>query len=419
MRSPSPGPVRIGIIGVGAMGRELLYQSRLNPGVETVAVCDRDLSRCTGALAWMKLPHRVVDSPRGVEEAVARGEVAVCEDGRLLAECPLLEAVVESSSSVASAIGPAHSALRHGKHLILMNSELDLTFGPLLAREARAHGVVCTSADGDQHGVLARVLRDLARWGFAPVMAGNIKGFLDRRADPTSIAPEADKRRLDHRMCAAFTDGSKLNIEMALVANAFGMRTPAPGMTGPRAARVEEVLTLFDFDRLWGGGAPLVDYILGAEPGGGVFAVGHCDDPYQRGMMAYYKMGDGPFYLFTRPYHLCHIEAMETVLDAAAGRALLTPDHGFSTNVFAYAKRDLKAGERLDGVGGYTCYGLIENTADDAADPGIPLCLAEDVVLTRPVPRDGKIPLADIRRDPAREEFRLFAEAVAAGAVPA
>ena len=127
-------------------------------------------------------------------------------------------------------------------------------------------------------------------------------------------------------MCTAYTDGTKLCIEMALLANALGLATPVPGMHGPRAAHVREVFDLLDVDGLWRRHGPFVDYVLGAQPDGGVFAIGRCEHPYQRDMMAYYKMGKGPLYLFYRPYHLCHVEAMKCVAEAALdGRSLLEP----------------------------------------------------------------------------------------------
>ena len=132
-----------------------------------------------------------------------------------------------------------------------MNAEIDLLFGPYFAELAEANGVVCTSIDGDQYGVLKHLIDDFELWGFQPVMAGNIKGFLDRYANPTKIIAEADKRRLDYKMCTSYTDGTKLNIEMAIIANAFGMRTIKPGMTGPCADRVTEVFDLFDFEKNW------------------------------------------------------------------------------------------------------------------------------------------------------------------------
>jgi len=121
-----------------------------------------------------------------------------------------------------------------------------------------------------------------------------------------SPTAEARVRRLNPIQCCAYTDGTKLGVEMCLVANATGLVPWLPGMEGPAANDVREVFDLFDFTKY--GDQGVVDYILGAQPGGGVFVVGHCDDPIQARYLNYYKMGDGPFYLFYRPYHLCHLE---------------------------------------------------------------------------------------------------------------
>lgn len=404
--------IRIGIIGIGSMGKGLLYQSHITPGVRCVAVCDTAVERCTAALECFKTPYAVVNSRAAMEETIRRGKVAVCESGRWVAECADIDAVIEASSSIIPAAGFALASLEHGKHLILMNSEIDLLFGPLLAETARKQKVVCTSCDGDQYGVLKHLIDDLALWGLDLVMAGNIKGFLDRSANPTSIIPEADIRNLDYHMCTSYTDGTKLNIEMAIIANACGLVTKKIGMHGPRTGHVRDVFNCFDFDALWAERRPFVDYILGAEPGGGVFVVGHCDNPYQQGMLSYYKMGPGPFYLFYRPYHLCHIEAMGTVIDAVRRKkALLTPDYGLQTNVYAYAKKDLRAGEVLDGIGGYCCYGMIENTTQHQAAPGLPIGLAHEVTLKRSLAKDARILRDDVTCDPARLDFQLFDQA--------
>jgi predicted homoserine dehydrogenase-like protein len=272
--------------------------------------------------------------------------------------------------------------------------------------------VVYTSIDGDQHTVIKRLTNDLELWGFDLVMAGNIKGFLDRYSNPTKIIPEADKRNLDYQMATAYTDGTKLCIEMALVANNLGLATMVPGMQGPRVGQVHDVFDCFDLPAIRDGGQPMVDYILGAEPGGGVFAIGYCDDAYQQDMLAYYKMGPGPFYVFYRPYHLCHVEAVECITEAVLeGKSLLQPSAGFQTNVYTYAKRDLEQGESLDGVGGYTCYGLIENCVDNIESPGLPICLADGIALKRAIRRDEKILLADVNYDSSAMEFELFARA--------
>lgn len=404
----------IGIVGMGSMGKGLLYQSHITPGVNCLAVSDLDIQRCTDTLEWLGLPFRVVSDSDGLQKAVAQGLVAVCEDGRWIAEAEEIEVLIEASSSIGTAGERAMTALDHHKHVVLMNSEIDLIFGPVLSETAAGKGVVCTSCDGDQYGVLKHLIDDILLWGFELVMAGNIKGFLDRRANPTTIIPEADKRNLDYRMCASYTDGTKLNIEMAIIANACGLGTRTPGMFGPAMDNVREVFDHFDFDRFWNDRTPFVDYILGAEPGGGVFVIGRCDNAYQKSMLSYYKMGSGPYYLFYRPYHLCHIEAMSTVFRAVSRDCFLRPCHGFRTNVFAYAKTDLQANQVLDGIGGYTCYGKIENCSDEDTDPAIPICLADNVVLKHPVARDQRIGLEDVLYDTERYDFQLYRKAIEA-----
>jgi len=416
IRGGSENNIKLGIIGIGAMGKGLLYQASITAGIDTVAVCDIELSRCTDALHWLGLDYRLVSNAAEMAAAIEAGQVAVCADGELLAACSGLDAVIEASGVIIPAARFAIKALEAKNHLILMNSEIDLIFGPYLKHLAELNRVVCTSCDGDQYGAMKHIIDDLRSWGFELVMAGNIKGFLDRYANPTMIVEEADKRNLDYRACTSYTDGTKLNIEMALIANCIGMQTIRPGMLGPETSHVNEVLQVFDFKHLWQPGRPWVDYILGAEPGGGVFVVGYCDNEYQRDMLKYYKMGDGPYYLFYRHFHICHIEAMATVFDAVRkGTGLMLAECGFRTNVYSYAKKDLETGTILDGIGGYSCYGMIENLADNDADPGIPICLAENVVLRRAVKKDEKIRLADVIFDEERLDFKLYKLAVQIG----
>jgi predicted homoserine dehydrogenase-like protein len=217
-------------------------------------------------------------------------------------------------------------------------------------------------------------------------------------------------------MCTAYTDGTKLGVEMALLANALDLKTPVPGMHGPQADHVEEVHDLFDLDTLWKKHGPVVDYILGAEPDGGVFAVGYCEDPYQQRMMEYYKRGDGPFYIFYRPYHLCHVEAMDAIATAVLDdSSLLQPEYGHVADVYAYAKTDLEPGDELDGIGGYACYGLIEDCADQDDPAGVPMTLADDAHVTTTIKKDEKIPASQIEIDESRADVRLYNQSLATG----
>lgn len=408
-------PISVAIVGMGAMGKGLYYQCQSTPGMCCVAVADLDVQKARSFVESMGGSPKVVESVEAAEAAITAGLVAVCRDGDVLARMDGPQALVESTSAIAEAGRFAVTALEHGKHLILMNAEIDLIFGPYLMQLAHRQGLVYASCDGDQHGVIKRLIDEMQLWGFDPVMAGNIKGFLDRYSNPVKIIPEADMRRLDYRMCCAYTDGTKLNIEMALVANALGYVTDTVGMHGPQCTHVNDALKLFDLEGIRSRGKPVVDYVLGAEPGGGVYAIGYCEHPYQVEMMRYYKMGTGPFYLFYRPYHLCHVEAMRCIAEAVLDNvSLLEPRYGFRTNVFAYAKKDLKRGQDLDGIGGHTCYGMIENCDADGVSGGLPICLAERVQLKRDVLKDERIALSDVLVEPGRDDFTLYEEALKA-----
>ncbi|MFA0887600.1 MAG: hypothetical protein ACC613_00735 [Synergistales bacterium] len=407
-----PGEIRVAVAGAGAMGKGIAYQCRFTEGVRCVALADIRIEKAVEVAAWLGFEPIPIGRPSDVGGARSKGGMAVAEDARLLAESPDVDVFIDATSSVSEAGCFCELALKSGKDVIMMNAEADLIFGPHFYALAEANGVVYTSCDGDQHGVIKRIVDDIRLWGFELVMAGNIKGFLDRAANPHSIAREAEKRRLDCRMTTAYTDGTKLCIEMALLANALGLDVLNAGMTGPRLADVREVPKAFDFRKLWEKGQKVVDYILGAEPGGGVFVVGYCENEYQKFMMSYYKMGDGPFYLFYRPYHLCHVEIGKTILETVnLKKPLLAPSYGFRTNVNAYAKTDLAKGDRLDGIGGFSCYGLIESASQDGGR-GIPICLAEKMILKRNILKDAKITWEDVAFEADRSDVAMYGKAL-------
>jgi len=404
------------------MGKGLLHQCITTPGFECVALADHNLEKAIACAEAFDVSYRVVETRAERAEAIDNGDLAVCEDGMLAARCGRAEALLEATGAIGAAGRFVEAAIETGSHVGMMNAEADLTFGPYLMQRADEEDVVYTSVEGDQHGVIRRLVNELELWGFDLVMAGNVKGYLDRYANPTSIIPEADKRNFDYHMCTSFTDGTKLCVEMALLANALGLETTVPGMHGPQAEHVTEAPDVFALEEMYAKHGPVVDYILGAEPGGGVFAVGYSDDPYLQEEMKTYKMGEGPFYVFYRPYHLCHVEALRSVAEAVMeGQSLLRPDRGFQTNVYAYAKRDLEAGETLDGIGGYCCYGLIENTDEQGTRPGVPIALLEGAELIRDVPQDEKLQVSDVRVDPQRSDVQMYTaalDAVSAQAAP-
>jgi len=410
-------PLRIAVIGAGSMGRGVVCQLASTPGMRVSFIADTDLGAAREAARLAGL--EVVETRHRTGPLPVRHTRVGADPLALLADEEIaLDAVVEATNSIVPAARYCLAAIRRSCHVVLMNAEVDLAFGRLLQAEAATAGVVVTSDAGDQHGVLATMIDEIELWGFEILMAGNIKGFLDRDATPESIGGEAAKRDLNPIQCCAYTDGTKLNVEMALVSNGTGLIPPCPGMRGPRCAHVGEVFTCFDFDTY--GETGQVDYVLGAEPGGGVFVVARNDGALPRSYMRYYKMGEGPHYLFYRPYHLCHFETGRAVAKACLNREpILTPRCGRVSDVFAYAKRDLPAGHVFaQAIGGADLYGLI-HCAEEADRAGqIPIALLEGhgaraPLLTRRLRKGEPLLRADVTlRDSALLELMLAQEAL-------
>jgi len=410
-------PIKIGIVGIGSIGRGMVLQSALTPGIECCAIADINLERAIDVAKQFNYNYKVVNSLSEMNVAIQKGQLAVCEDGNLIASCELIRVFIEATSSIVGGALYGDKALDHNQHLIMMNYEADLMYGSYLLSKARRNNLVYTVSDGDQPAVIKRIIDEVEFMGFKIVMAGNMKGFLDRYVTPYSIREEAAKRDLDPKMCASYSDGTKLCVEMAVMANGIGGYVATPGMYGPKMSSIYEIFDHFDFKQIWNGENPIVDYVLDARPKGGVFVIGYTDHPYQKSTLSWLPpdMGPGPFYLFYRPYHLCHFEFAATVAEVVLNnRAVLKPDFGFKTNVYAYAKKDLKKGERLDGFGGYASYGLIENCADNKLKAGLPACLADDVLLKRDISKDAKIYLEDIEYDENSDGFALFSKSVKA-----
>ena len=377
-------PIRVILVGAGAMGVGIALQIRMTPGMHLVAVTDIDSASALKACEVYGAPYEEIDEGQRPKNAEA---VWLTKTPHYLAterDDFLADVLVESTNTISFAFNVCRAAIAKKMHIVLMNAEVDLALGPLLQWEASQAGIWMTSDAGDQHGVLARMIEEIKLWGFDIAMAGNIKGFLRRDATASSLIKEAEARHLNPIQCCAYTDGTKLNIEMAVIANGLGLRPHVRGMEGPEAKDVREVFDKFDFDRYQNGG--VVDYLLGAEPGGGVFVVGHCRDELQAQYLDYYKLGEGPFYLFYRPYHLCHLETPRAIWTVAEhDKALLAPEHGRKTDVFSMAKRDLESGEEVrHAIGGDELYGLIDQ--QDIADVQglVPIWLLEAEDNTKP-----------------------------------
>src|SRR3712207_3550866 len=278
-----------------------------------------------------------------------------------------------------------------------MNAELDGTVGPILKARADRAGVVYTNADGDQPGVQLNLYRFVEGIGVRPVLCVNIKGLHDPYRNPTTQEGFARQWGQNPWMVTSFADGTKVSFEQAVVANATGMTVARRGMGGAdHTGHVDELTSAYDVDELLALGG-VVDYVVGARPGPGVFVLGTVDDPAARHYLNLYKLGEGPLYSFYTPYHLCHFEApLSAARVVLFGDAVLQPIAGPLVDVVTIAKCDLKAGDTIDGLGGYKTFGEAENASTAAEQNLLPIGVAEGCRLTRDVPKDTALTYDDV-----------------------
>jgi predicted homoserine dehydrogenase-like protein len=334
-------------------------------------------------------------SARDAEAAINKGIPVLTDDPSVVTGCDAIDVIIEGTGTIEYATDVVLAAFDHGKHVVLVNAELDCVLGPILKARADQAGVVITHTDGEEPGVAMTLLRYLRSTGLRPVAGGNLKGLVDHYRTPETQRSFALKYDQNPRKVTSFADAAKLSMETTLLANATGFRAGRRGMYGPACEHVREIATLLPADQMLDTG--LVDYALGAAPHTGAFVVVYEDKPLKQVQLGYVKMGDGPFYVFYTPFHLPHIQIASTIGRAVLyGDSTVAPIAGPVCEVIALAKRDMKAGERLDGVGGFCAYGLIDNTEKARTIDALPLSLSENCVLRRDVAKDQVISFADV-----------------------
>lgn len=421
-------PVRVGMVGAGFMGRGIALQiCNYVPGMELVAIANRTVNTAKRAYNEAGVENvSQVSSLEELNENIENGIYSITDDAMLLCQAKGIDAIIEVTGAVEFGARVALNAIKNKKHIILMDAEVDGTVGPILKVYADKEGVVYTNADGDQPGVEMNLFRFVKSLGVKPVLCGNIKGLHDPYRNPTTQEAFAKKWGQKPAMVASFADGSKISFEQAIVANGTGMRVAKRGMHGPTVPSgtpLKDILNSYPLEDLLEGPG-IVDYVVGAEPGPGVYVLGTHDHPAQKHYLNLYKLGEGPLYLFYTPYHLCHFEVPLTVARAVLFQdAALTPIGGPCVEVVATAKTDLKAGDTIDGIGHYMTYGLCENADVTEIENLLPIGVAEGCVLKNDIPKDQVITYDDVilpdnrlidqlRRE-QREYFKIISDTVA------
>ncbi len=342
-----------------------------------------------------------VETVEQLEEAIGQSQYTITDNALLLCEAQGIDAIVEVTGTIEFGAHIVLKAIENKKHVVLMNAELDATVGPILKTYADRAGVIITNSDGDQPGVIMNLYRYVKGIGCKPVLAGNMKGLQDFYRTPETQKSYAEKYMQKPSMVTSFADGTKISMEMAVVANATGFRVGKRGMYGPRCNHVSEAANLFPIDQMIDTG--LVDYILCSNPPGGVFVLGFNEHPIQRQYLNYYKMGDGPLYVFYTPYHICHLEVPLSVARAVLFQdAVISPAAGPVCDVIAVAKKTLQAGDKIDCLGGFCVYGLLENAEVSYKENLLPIGLSQGCILKHKINKDQAIKYTDVELPAAR-----------------
>ena len=395
-RQAKGASISVAVAGAGLIGKGVVRQVNLTPGMHTALVVNRTIEHAIEAftLAGRESSEIIVsDDLRELQAAIDANRPAVCTQLEAIRDLEGIDVAVEVTGAVEYGAKMARCAIEGGKHVVMMNAETDATVGCALKQLADEAGVVYTNSDGDQPGVLMRLIEYVQGIGFEIVAAVNCKGFMDVNATPDTIRPWALKQNTSLPMTTAFTDGTKMNIENAVLCNATGLIPERRGMHGVKTDLANALADCMSVFRKHG----IVDYTLGGNFGGGVFVIGHGDHPQMvQPLMKYLKMGDGPYYMFYRPYHLCHMETPLTIAEAVLDREpTIAPLGRPIVEVVAVAKRDLQAGELLDGIGGFTVYGEVE--VAERAHGLLPVGLADHVRIARSIRKGEPIPMSAVQ----------------------
>ena len=412
-RAEEGRPVRIGLVGCGEMGTDIVTQVARMPGLEVAAIADTRGERARQAIAIARRPAESAGEASGdaaMSEAMEAGKVGVTSDASLVIGNDLIDVVIDATGVPAVGAEIGLRAMEHGKHLVMMNVEADVTIGAYLKHAASMLGVVYSLGAGDEPSSCMELIEFVSAMGHRIVAAGKGKNNpLNHDATPDQYREEAERRNMNPRMLVEFVDGSKTMVEMCAIANATGLVPDVPGMHGPRADR--DSLARVLVPREDGGlltKKGVVDYTVGKGVAPGVFVIVEATHPRIVERMDDLHIGRGPYYSFFRPYHLTSLEVPLTAARIMLhGKPDMVPLPRPVAEVCAVAKRDLAAGETFDAIG-ETCYRSWTMTVGEARAQGaVPVGLLEGGKVLKPVRKGELLTAANAAPDSTTKLFAL------------
>jgi predicted homoserine dehydrogenase-like protein len=399
-RAAEDRPLAVGVIGAGYVGRGLVHLLARLDGFRPAVVCNRTPERGVAAFTGAGFAPgdvTVTNDEAAVLDSVASQRPVVTTNPEVAVGVGDVDVWVEATGTLDHGATAMLALLGAGRTVVSINAEVDATLGWLLHAVAAANGGVYSICDGDQPGVQLRTIDRVSHMAFDIVASINCKRHLDRYQTVAGSAPYAARDNTSIAVTVSAGDGTKMNIEQAVVANLAGLVPECRGMHGVPTTlehALTDVLGAISRDGV-------VDYTIGGDFGAGVFVIGRPgagDVDAVRTPLRFFKLGEGPDYLVFSPHTLVHFEMPRSIAEVALdGAPLWSPAAPPVADVIAIAKCDLAAGERLDGIGGDTCYGQIDTV--DGARGALPIAFAEHARVTRAVRRDDAITLDAVELD--------------------
>jgi len=412
-REKENNPIKVGLIGAGEMSKGMMNQIvKYTPGMVVAATYNRTVEKAKAAYEYVGMnEYKITESKADLEEAIQSGVPAITSNIEALCEADGMDILVEVTGTIEFAANAMLKAMDHGKHILSFNAEIDATLGPILKKKADDAGVMYSVGDGDQPGVTLNLYRFVKSMGFEPLLCGNIKGLQDHYRTPETQKSFAAQWDMTPEMVTSFADGTKISFEQACIANATGMKVATRGMYGHHSKEhIDDLMNLYDIDELKSLGG-IVDYVVGPKPGPGVFIYATTEDPWSQKYLKYGKLGEGPLYSFYIPYHLLFFEIANSISRMVDFQdIILAPKAGPVVEVVATAKFDMKAGEEIDGLGGFKSYGVCENYETTLKQNLLPMGLAEGCKLKRDIPQDQVITWDDVEFDKSLTKHQLYQE---------
>lgn len=340
-REANKNPIKVAVIGAGEMGKGIINQlTKYSPGILVAVTYNRTVEKAVNAYQAVGIKeYRIIETTADLEKAIQLGIPTITQNIDAVCEAKGLDVIIEVTGTIEFAASTILKAFDNGKNVLSFNVEIDATLGPILKHKANLAGVKYSVADGDQPGVTMNLYRFVKSMGFEPLLCGNIKGLQDHYRNPTTQQSFAAQWDMTPEMVTSFADGTKISFEQACIANATGMKVAQRGMYGYNSKEhVDDLTHLYDIDQLKEMGG-IVDYIVGAKPGPGVFIYATTDDPIAIKYLNYGKLGKGPLYSFYVPYHLLFFEIANSICRMIDfNDIIITAEKGLMVDVVATSK---------------------------------------------------------------------------------